>query len=228
MPDHTLTTHALSYNHELHPYSFYLAEENHRLMSSSISVLGLIFTDFLDGTIASNDVRKWVRGSNAMRWHERFSKRWHGQEIDYQWPSPQVPIISIRSSGASRVGRHSKVAIGLIAIGDIAIGLIAGGMISVGVLAFGAISLGLLAAAGAIAFSDCFSVGAIAVSDWLSIGAIAISSMLSIGAIAISHLALGVIAMGQYAYGIIAIGNHGIGLIPLTLDIVRWVKSWFG
>jgi hypothetical protein len=33
--------------------------------------------------------------------------------------------------------------------------------------------------------------------------------------------------VGEMAYELIVIGNHGVGLIPLTIDFVKWVASFF-
>ncbi|MEK5257450.1 hypothetical protein NST74_28800 [Paenibacillus sp. FSL F4-0125] len=185
-----------------------------------------------------------------MKWH-KYITRWAdsrglgGREIDYQWPSPSFPVVSIRSN----LGRYSgqgygygskpqvKTAVGLIAIGDVAIGLISIGAISVGVLSVGAISLGMWLALGAIALSWLgFAAGAIAIAG-VAVGAIAIAEKAlgaiaigdtAFGAIAIGRIAGGVIAIGQWAYGVIAVGEHGFGLIPITGDVWNWFRRLFG
>jgi len=140
--------------------------------------------------------------------------KWNLKEgIDYQWPSKWLPIVSIRSKPQSQ--KFPRVAVGLIAAGDIPIGLFSAGGIPIGLVTAGGIGLGWYAAFGGIP-----------ISKYLSVGGITIGSH-SFGAIAIGRFSVGAIAIGDTAYGIIAIGNHGFGLIPITRDALRKIADIF-
>ncbi len=198
---------------------------------------------------SDSNPEKWLYNSNIRetdhemenRWDEQMmqwmhplmafmTRRFGGlQEIDYQWPSPQFPVISIRSNAnqyRSGFGTRPKVAIGLIAIGDIAVGLVACGAISFGILSFGAIALGIWLALGAVAMSGSLAAGAVAIASGISVGAVAIGEW-ALGAVAIAEKALGVVSIGEWAFGVVAIGAHGFGLIPIIGDLFEWFFRLF-
>lgn len=129
--------------------------------------------------------------------------------VDWQWPIKSLPLISIRH-GQSRDGQtDTRIATGVIAIGDIAIGVVAIGGISVGVVSLGAVGLGVL------------GFGGVALSWLFALGGVAYARRISIGAVALGGISIGAVAIGRTAFGIVAIGPRGFGIIPLTGTFLR-------
>jgi cytoskeletal protein CcmA (bactofilin family) len=157
-----------------------------------------------------------------------------GPGMSYQWPALWLPIINVRFKGEP--DHFPKVAIGLVAVGDIAIGLVSAGGLAVGIVAAGGIGLGALAFGG-VALGWFLALGGVAVSWWAVAGGVAVSNMVSIGAIAVGRFALGAIAIartavgaiaiGRTALGVIVVGAHGWGLIPLTSDVFKSLRHLF-
>lgn len=145
--------------------------------------------------------------------------------VSYQWPAKWLPIINIRLRANN--GKGPKVAIGLIAIGDIAIGVISGGSMAYGAIAVGGIAFGA-AVLGGVGHGWLLGLGAVAVSKTIGVGILSVSiSGFGAGIMAISHSAVGLIAIGQTAHGILAVGVHGWGLISFNADAISALKRAF-
>jgi transcriptional regulator with XRE-family HTH domain len=122
----------------------------------------------------------------------------------YEWKSKTtlfgVPLVHVN------IG-FSRVAKGIIAIGNVALGVVSIGMVSVGLISLGLLAIGLLALGS-------FSLGV------LSAGAVTFG-MLCAGGIAIGHFAVGGVAVGNFAIGgyatgrYIACGGEAQGLIAI-------------
>lgn len=155
----------------------------------------------------------------------------NSNSLEYEYKSERtlfgLPLVHIS------LGRGSKKAKGIIAIGNVACGIASFGLVSFGVFSFGILSIGLLSLA---VFSIAFliAIGAISVGT-VSIGAISIG-IFSCGSLAIGKYAVGAgaiasdIAIGDYAKANIAIGNKvdGLRVLPLNStkqDIERVIKS---
>ncbi len=130
--------------------------------------------------------------------------------IIYEYISPVkvfgLPLIHIRFGFGSRLAKGiiaiGNCSIGVVAIGGCSLGLFSFGGVSLGLLALGGLSLGL-AALGGMAVGG-FAVGGCAIGQWLAVGGGAFSNYLAIGGGAWSNG----LAIGGSAYGNVAVGIH--------------------
>ena len=152
--------------------------------------------------------------------------------ISYQWPAKWLPLLNIRTKANNK--KRPKVAVGLIAVGDISVGLISCGGIALGAISAGGVAFGILSVGG-VAHTWAIGVGAVAVVFPLfdilpgfGIGAMVVAMKgIGIGAIAIAHFAIGALAIGPTAFGLVSIGSHGWGLISLAGDAIEFLKHIF-
>ena len=130
--------------------------------------------------------------------------------VYYEYISPVkvfgLPLIHIRFGFGSRLAKGiiaiGNCSIGVVAIGGCSLGLFSFGGVSLGLLALGGLSLGL-AALGGMAVGG-FAVGGCAIGQWLAVGGGAFSNYLAIGGGAWSNG----LAIGGSAYGNVAVGIH--------------------
>ena len=107
--------------------------------------------------------------------------------VYYEYISPikvfGLPLIHVR------LGYGSRLAKGIIAIGNCAVGVVALGSCSLGLLSFGGLSLGLLFALGGVSFGLA-ALGGLAVGGF-AVGGCAVGQWLAIGGSAYGHIAIG-------------------------------------
>lgn len=133
--------------------------------------------------------------------------------VDWQWPAKAVPLISVRHGPTRDGSTQTKIATGVIAIGDVAVGVVALGGVTVGVLSIGGVSIGVVGVGG-VAFA------------WLfALGGVAVGKRFVLGPVAIGRFAIGAVAIGRTAFGIVAIGARGFGVIPLTGTVARMFRG---
>lgn len=114
-------------------------------------------------------------------------KKWH-----YEYKSKAsifgIPLIHIN------LGRESKTAKGIIAIGNKAYGLIAIGLFALGLISIGGLCIGIV------------SIGLVSLSIF-GLASIISIAVVANGVIAIGVIAQGVVAVGSFAFGPIAFGK---------------------
>ncbi len=88
-----------------------------------------------------------------------------------------IPLLHINTSGSSS---DSRVAKGIVALGDISIGVVSAGGVSIGVLSAGGVSLGAIAIGG-VAIGGA-AIGGVAIGA-IAVGGVAISIVKGFGAI---------------------------------------------
>lgn len=144
-------------------------------------------------------------------------EHWH-----YEYKSKRtlfgLPLVHVS------LGRNSRWAKGIIAIGEKAIGVVSLGGIAVGIFSLGGVSLGLLLALGVVSLGA-MSIGGIAIGllalggvamGWLAIGGCATGSAYAAGGIAVANqVAIGGTAVGSLAIGIEA---DGVQVIRIPLE----------
>ena len=115
-----------------------------------------------------------------------------------------LPLVHIASGINPSTGR-TRIAKGIIAIGNVAVGGLAIGGVSFGVVSFGGLSLGLIALGGA-----------------------AVGLLLALGGMAIGLVAIGGGAMGYYALGGAALGVHPFSADYQDPQAVEFFKRFLG
>jgi serine/threonine protein kinase len=125
-----------------------------------------------------------------------------------------LPLVHIATGRDPNTGRM-RVAMGIIAIGNVSVGVLALGGIAIGGIAVGGMSVGLLALGGG-AFGVLLAMGGGAV-----------------GGIAMGGLAIGVVALGGGAIGYYALGGgvwavHGLGGNIQDPQAVEFFRAWLG
>lgn len=127
-----------------------------------------------------------------------------------------LPLVHI-SFGMDPTTGRSKVAKGIIAIGNVAVGVFSSGGVAIGGVAFGGCSLGL------------FSCGGFALALLLAVGGFAAGGV-AWGGFAAGGISLGGFSAGYYAYGGAAFGVHtlsGLGQDPTAVAFFHpWAHQW--
>jgi predicted Ser/Thr protein kinase len=129
------------------------------------------------------------------------------------------PLVHVATGVDPATGR-TRIAKGIIAIGDTPRGVIAFGYVAVGVIAIGIFGYGL------------FSISIIAVGA-VALGPVAVGLGLAIGGVAVAPVALGGSAAGYYATGGLAWGRHALSprvydpiaekfFSPRTTGLMMW------
>ena len=114
-----------------------------------------------------------------------------------------LPLLHIARGVNPNTGRP-RMAIGVLAVGNIAIGLVAVGGLALGGVAFGGVSVGLLALGGV-------ALGVVAA------GGVAVGGLLAIGGVAMSLL---------IAVGAAAIAPHTISAVGVSPQLLEWLSKF--
>jgi serine/threonine-protein kinase len=138
----------------------------------------------------------------------------------YEYRSRQrvwgVPLVHIATGLDPHTGR-SRVARGVIAIGNVAVGVVAIGGGAMGGIAVGGMALGLI------------GFGGIVLGLVLAIGGLAAGGVV-VGGLAVGGIAVGGFALGYYAFGGAAWGAHALGSNvrdPQAASFFQHWLSWF-
>jgi hypothetical protein len=145
-------------------------------------------------------------------------KRFFGYEYRSRRKLWGLPLLHI-ATGMDPVTGRTRVARGVIAIGNMAVGVVAlGSAFAVGFLALGGgVALGLVGLAGGL------GLGLLAVGGGASVGGIALA-----GGIAVGGLALGGGAVGYYAFGGGAWGAHPFSSTFQDPQAREFLRRWLG
>ncbi|HEY3967552.1 MAG TPA: protein kinase [Planctomycetaceae bacterium] len=128
-----------------------------------------------------------------------------------------IPLVHI-ATGIDPTTGKSRIARGIIAIGDRAVGLIAMGGMAFGGIAFGGVAGGL------------FSVGGLSIAILGAVGGLALGGV-AFGGMAIGVISLGGGAVGLYAFGGAAWGLHTLSGMGEDPEAARfffpWAANWW-
>jgi serine/threonine-protein kinase len=125
-----------------------------------------------------------------------------------------LPLISVAQGRDLTTGKP-RIAVGIIAVGEMAIGVIAIGGRAIGVVALGGISIGLLSFGG-------ITLGLLAAVGGFAVGTVAL------GGCVLGGVAMGGIAFGYYALGGVVGGLHALGGTAHDPAAVDFFRSWLG
>jgi tRNA A-37 threonylcarbamoyl transferase component Bud32 len=125
-----------------------------------------------------------------------------------------VPLVHVATGIDPRTGR-TRIAKGIIAIGNVACGVLAFGGLACGGLAFGGLSIGALAYGGA-------AIGVV------SVGGLALALLFAMGGLAVGSVAVGGCAVGFLAFGGAAFGTHPMGTTGVDPIARQFFGPWTG
>jgi predicted Ser/Thr protein kinase len=133
----------------------------------------------------------------------RQPRRPWGRVAPYEYRSRRklfgLPLVHI-VSGIDPVTGRTKVAKGIIAIGEKAVGVLALGGASLGVIALGGAAFGLITMGGC-SVGLLVALGGFALAGGLAVGGMAVAGVVAIGGGAVGYYALGGWAVGVHAWG---------------------------
>jgi hypothetical protein len=159
--------------------------------------------------------RDWKKTARPLLLEQRLKEqvaRVQGFEYRSPWTLWGLPLLHITQGLDPETGR-TRLAQGVIAIGDRARGVVACGGVAVGVIAVGGLAMGGIAFGG----------GALGI---VSLGGLAVAAFMALGGGAIGWAALGGGAIGHYAYGGGVMGTHLLGTHVKDPEAQTFFEPW--